>query len=159
MVKSLLIKLAMLAMTAGLIFWIGWSVPQPADQGESENSTPKTGITQQQVASPTAAPALTPRAPARQAKDRPAKKGFMSGDRKPLDLNRATAEDLQQLPGIGEAMAKRILDYKKANGSFGTVEDLLEVKGIGEKKMERLRPFVMVKQKKPIMSKETKADL
>jgi competence protein ComEA len=63
----------------------------------------------------------------------------------PIDLNRATSEQLQQLPGVGPATASRILQYRKENQGFATVDDLDNVRGIGTKTMEKLRPFVIVK--------------
>ena len=67
-----------------------------------------------------------------------------SAEIEPLDLNRATAQELIELPGIGEAMAKRILDFREQNGPFKRVEDLMKIKGIGEKSFEKLRPYVRV---------------
>jgi competence protein ComEA len=63
----------------------------------------------------------------------------------PLDLNRADVAQLETLPGIGPAMAGRILEYRAENGGFKSVDDLDDVKGIGEAKMEKLRPLVMVR--------------
>jgi len=63
----------------------------------------------------------------------------------PVDLNRATSEDLQQLPGVGPAMAERILQYRKENQGFASVDDLNNVRGIGPKKFEKIKPFVIVK--------------
>ncbi len=62
----------------------------------------------------------------------------------PIDLNRATAQDLTQLPGVGEAIAKRIVDFREQHGPFKRVEDLMKVKGIGEKSLEKIRPYVRV---------------
>jgi len=61
-----------------------------------------------------------------------------------LNLNSASKEDLEALPGIGPALAARILEYRKNHGPFKKVEDLEQVSGIGPKKMEKLRPLVIV---------------
>ena len=62
----------------------------------------------------------------------------------PLDLNTATQSQLMELPGIGEVLAQRILDYRQAQGLFHTPEDLLNVDGIGENKLEQIKPFIRV---------------
>ena len=62
----------------------------------------------------------------------------------PVDLNTATAEQLDQLPGVGPATAQAILTWRTRNGRFRTVTDLLEVPGIGPAKLEALRPLVRV---------------
>jgi competence protein ComEA len=61
----------------------------------------------------------------------------------PIDVNRATAEQLQMLPGIGPKMAQRVLE-ERARRPFGSVEELRRVSGIGPKTLEKLRPFVTV---------------
>ncbi|GBC92222.1 ComE operon protein 1 [bacterium HR15] len=63
----------------------------------------------------------------------------------PLDINRATAEELEQLPGIGPVLAARIVEYRRAHGRFQSVDELLEVRGIGPKRLEQLRPYVIVR--------------
>ena len=67
-------------------------------------------------------------------------------DLSPLDLNTATAAELAALPGIGEALAERIVAYREANGAFASVEELLEVSGIGEKKLAGLEGRVFVER-------------
>jgi competence protein ComEA len=62
----------------------------------------------------------------------------------PVDLNTATLEQLDELPGIGPVLAQRILDWRAANGRFSTVDELGEVSGIGEATMADLRPLVRV---------------
>ncbi|MBR9976120.1 MAG: helix-hairpin-helix domain-containing protein [Bacteroidetes bacterium] len=62
-----------------------------------------------------------------------------------IDINAADARVLDRLPGIGPAMAKRIVEYRDRSGPFGRAEDLLKVKGIGPKKFEQLRQFIIVK--------------
>lgn len=61
-----------------------------------------------------------------------------------VNVNTATAEQLQLLPGIGDARARAVIEARKRRGGFEQVEDLLEVKGIGEASLEQLRPYVTV---------------
>lgn len=62
-----------------------------------------------------------------------------------LDLNTATAAELQELPGIGEVIAQRIIDYRDLCGHFLDPEQLMEVDGIGEAKYEKIRDLVTVR--------------
>ena len=65
-------------------------------------------------------------------------------EKKPLNLNAATQEQLELLPGVGPSMAAKILAARKANGGFKSVEELDAIRGMGEKTMEKLRPLVTV---------------
>lgn len=60
----------------------------------------------------------------------------------PIDINTATAAQLQTLPGIGEVIAQRIIDYRETNGPFTSVGELIKVKGIGEKRLEEIWDLV-----------------
>ncbi|MCS7192161.1 MAG: ComEA family DNA-binding protein [Armatimonadetes bacterium] len=62
--------------------------------------------------------------------------------KKIVNLNSATETELVELPGIGPALAKRIIEHRQKIGGFKSVEQLLEVRGIGEKKLEQIRPYV-----------------
>jgi competence protein ComEA len=59
-----------------------------------------------------------------------------------VNINTATQEQLELLPGIGEARARAVVSMRKQRGGFKTVDELTAVKGIGEVALERLRPFV-----------------
>jgi comEA protein len=61
-----------------------------------------------------------------------------------VNLNTATEAELQALPGLGPAIAKRIVDYRQKSGGFKKVEDLMNVQGIGEKSFLRLKPLLTV---------------
>jgi competence protein ComEA len=63
----------------------------------------------------------------------------------PIDLNTATVEQLEELPGVGPATAEAILDYRKEKGRFRSVDELLEVRGIGEAKLASIRSKVRVR--------------
>jgi competence ComEA-like helix-hairpin-helix protein len=59
-----------------------------------------------------------------------------------IDLDRATARELERLPGIGPGLAARILADRAERGPYGTPEALLRVKGIGPRTLERIRPYL-----------------
>lgn len=62
----------------------------------------------------------------------------------PLDLNGATLEQLDALPGVGPVLAQHILDWRSAHGRFGSVNDLRQVSGIGDSKFQDLKALVTV---------------
>jgi competence protein ComEA len=61
-----------------------------------------------------------------------------------VNINTATASQLEELPGIGKATADRIVEYRQKNGGFKKVEDLMNIRGIGEKSFLKLKPLVTV---------------
>jgi competence protein ComEA len=60
----------------------------------------------------------------------------------PFDLNGASVQQLQELPGVGPVLAQRIATYRDDHGPFETTEDLLDVPGIGESKLAAIRDFI-----------------
>jgi competence protein ComEA len=62
----------------------------------------------------------------------------------PVNLNTATAADLEKLPGVGPATAARIIEYRQKNGAFKKAEELMNVQGIGEKTFLKLKSLVTV---------------
>ncbi len=63
----------------------------------------------------------------------------------PLDLNAASAEDLDGLPGVGPVLAQRIVEWREAHGGFTTADQLGEVTGVGDKRLAELLPLVTVR--------------
>jgi competence ComEA-like helix-hairpin-helix protein len=61
---------------------------------------------------------------------------------KPINLNSATSEQLQEVPGIGPATADKILRMRKAHGPFNSVDDLLAIRGIGRKRLDKMRKYL-----------------
>ena len=141
--QSLLLKIGMFAATMGVVFWIGWTVPTSFDrardlavnssEGAQAEMAPGRGRTTAVRSSPLA---LLPDQPSTAVPKR-SHKGL-------LDLNRATEQDFDALPGIGPKLAKRIMAYRQSVGAFHSLDELRDVKGIGKKKFERIRPLVTV---------------
>ena len=141
--QSLLLKLGMFATTMGVVFWIGWTLPASFDRARdltaissedskadsASGSGDATGVSSSPVALMSDQPSTV--VPKR------SHKGL-------LDLNRATEQDFDALPGIGPRLAERILEYRKSAGAFHSLDELQAVKGIGKKKFERIRPLVTV---------------
>jgi competence protein ComEA len=130
MLSSFLVRLAMVALTMAIVCWIGWTIPASRDaetlhaQGPIQAATPVVPLTP---------PSQHP-IPERSRATAPVL----------LDLNRASEEDLQRLPGIGPVLARRIVETRQAQGPFKAVDQLRRVKGIGKKTFERIRAFVVV---------------
>ena len=62
----------------------------------------------------------------------------------PVNINSATSEELQQVPGIGPATAEKILKMRKSYGPFKSVDDLLAIRGLGPKRLDKMRKYLTV---------------
>ncbi|MCC2641223.1 MAG: protein of unknown function, contains DNA-binding helix-hairpin-helix region [Nitrospira sp.] len=172
MVRSLLIKLAMLGGTLGALMWMGPLTPareEASRQVPASASIPVSTSTQQLTNSPPTVYNRTDTSNRRRgipdvsAADL-AEKGVPTAIRelsddapvvnqdrsRQVDLNQATASDLEALPGIGPKLALRVIEQRRALGRFAKIEDLRQVKGIGRKKFDLLRSHVRVSTTKPV---------
>jgi competence protein ComEA len=73
--------------------------------------------------------------------------GFASAESKPagrVNINTASVEQLEALPGIGAQLAARIVEHRQKAGSFRSTQELMNVKGIGEKNLAKLEPHLTV---------------
>ena len=167
MMQSLLIKVAMLAVTLGSLIWIASVTPvtkvMPGQPQLMATSPVATVPSPQPVTVATPRPAVTSASQAVTPSDRPVPKpveelrapglqGRTPADPHParqtaarlVDLNQATVSELEALPGIGPKLAQRVIEHRDERGPFRSVEDLRQVRGIGRKKFDRLRPHVLV---------------
>src|SRR2546429_6069918 len=71
---------------------------------------------------------------------------------KPVNINTATFEELQEVPGIGPATAEKILQMRKSYGAFKSVNDLLAIRGLGPKRLEKMRKYLTVGKPAPAKS-------
>ncbi len=71
--------------------------------------------------------------------------GVLSGDnfsQSIININKASRQRLESIPGVGKVIAQRIVDYRNDNGSFNSEEDLMKVKGIGLKKIKIIQTYI-----------------
>jgi competence protein ComEA len=118
--------------------WRGWVRAGSNDFEKDESAPPKA------VQAPSA-PAKKALAPSQRPNTRKAVSKKEESLTASIDVNRATSQELQRLPGVGPKIAQRIVD-ERAKAPFQSVDDLRRVSGIGPKILERLRPYVTVKR-------------
>ena len=154
---SLLLKLGMFATTMGVVFWIGWTLPASFDREPGLVAESLEGVKADILSGSgrvaTMSPSSVPSS-ADQPSTAPASKRAPRGL---LDLNSATGQDLDALPGVGPKLAERIMEYRESVGVFHTLEELRAVKGIGKKTFERIRPLVTVTSDAGLSDRRKKA--
>ncbi len=145
MIKSLLLKLGMLSMTIGVVIWVRWA-PQPPVQAPSvpEKQVVASRSTELEKRGSRTAGSSNQNAQGANMKAVALTEPSKTAVHSRLDLNRASAGELESLPGIGTVLAQRVIAFRESVGRFQKIEDLRGVKGIGAKKFERLKSFVMV---------------
>jgi competence ComEA-like helix-hairpin-helix protein len=67
----------------------------------------------------------------------------------PIDINAASAKELEELPGVGPTTAKAIIQFREKTGRFRRVEDLLAIRGISETKLAKMCPYITVGPSSP----------
>ena len=141
--QSLLLKLGMFAATMGVVFWIGWTLPASVDREQDFSAKSLDGSKDEKVSGGENATAVNP-SPVALLSDQPSTAVPKRSHKGLLDLNRATEQDFEALPGIGPRLAERIIEYRQMVGAFHSLDELRNVKGIGKKKFEQVRPLVTV---------------
>ena len=127
MIRSLTIKFVLLAGTLGCILALNWAgLDRVVDthQHKIEEAAKNISLSIE-----------------RSITDDSSSKSF---NKKTIDLNFSTAQELETLPGIGPILAKRIVDYRMKVGGFQSIQALDQVKGIGEKKLQALSPLLKI---------------
>ena len=142
--QSLLLKLGMFAATMGVVFWVGWTLPTSFDRARDLATEslegPKAEIASENERTSTVSPSPVVPLSDQQSTGAASKRSYKGL----LDLNRATDQDFDALPGIGPRLAERIVEYRQSVGAFHSLDELRAVKGIGKKKFKRIRPLLTV---------------
>ncbi len=129
-IQSLLIKMAMLAAVALLVLWIGWPLSEQGGLEKPRAPSHKQATAHQKSVQHSSAITQFP--------------ASQTSHISRLDLNRATVEELQRLPGIGKTLAQSVVERRREHGPYRTVDELTEIKGIGGKRLARVRPLLKV---------------
>jgi competence protein ComEA len=154
--QSLLLKLGMFAATMGVVFWIGWTLPTSFDR-EHDLAAESFEVPKGEIVSDSASATTVSPSPVVSLSDQRSTAAPKRSHKGLLDLNRATEQDFDALPGIGPRLAERIMAYRQSVGGFHSLDGLQAVKGIGKKKFDRIRPLVTVTPDAGLSGREKKA--
>lgn len=114
----------------------------PVRTSESSRVDPRyagSSVPRQAYAAPAAAPPPPQEADSGSRPSSGSKAALQPGS---INLNTASASELERLPGIGPVTARKIVEYRQAHGGFSSIDELMAVKGIGPKKLAEVRPFL-----------------
>ena len=145
--RSFLLKVAMVVITVGIVYWIGWPLSGSHHAGRSsalqrdEMQIASRDVDhgrERSIQSTLNGPGTTQASASVSAGLSHVSVGRL------LDLNRANAGELEALPGIGAVLAQRVIAFRQSVGGFQSIDELRGVKGIGAKKFARLKPLVTV---------------
>lgn len=145
MVKSFLFKVGLLIVAMGVSFWAIADVDRP--------KAPIAAVMEEPVAERPPRPSDFSQEPPKIHEVVSQTPGIQQGQHL-LDLNQASAEELEALPGIGAVLAQRVIALRTSTGGFRAVEDLREVKGIGAKKFNRIKSLVTIAISEPQGTKQ-----
>jgi competence protein ComEA len=130
------------------VFWIGWQVPDaPSNNTASVDDSKVAAALSPVTVNPEPSRPSQADEKLMSAESGAVKGGTVAGGtatHRVVDLNSATAKELESLPGIGVVLAERVIAYRQSVGRFRTVDDLRGVAGIGAKKFDQLKPLVTV---------------
>ena len=144
MLYSFIIRLGMFVATMGVVFWIGWTLPTSFDQARDLAAESFEGPRAEIASGSRRKTTVSPSPVVSSSDQRSTAAAPKHSYRGLLDLNRATKQDFDALPGIGPRLAERIMEYRQSVGVFHSLDELRTVKGIGKKKFDQIRPFVTV---------------
>ena len=137
--KQRKIELALLVVTVGFVcFCVGLFLGR---RHEPDTVTITTDLAVAQPSAESVSPSVQVQEESEPAPTESSSASYIAGR---LNINTATGEELTTLPGIGEKLAVRIIDYREKNGSFSAVEELCNVSGIGEKRLDAIREYITV---------------
>ena len=130
--EKILIIIA-LALFAGIIFYNAFYIPSPTiptviylDKEPDESSQDNTKIDENSDS---------------KSSNSSDSSSSISGK---ININTANASEFDKLPGVGEAIAKKIIEYREYNGNFSSIEEIKNVSGIGESKFEKMKDYICI---------------
>ncbi len=152
--ELIIIGFLFIAFTGGVILkYSGWKTPDKYDYSETDKAfdqqiktsfteLEQNRLTQQQQQNADEMKKFSDSLITQKESSAKDKKQLKPGSK--ININTAYAGDLELLPGVGEVMAERIIEYREQKRGFRRIEDIKQVKGIGDKKFEQIKEYIVV---------------